>query len=99
MGKIDDERQEKMQAGRGRTAAAMNHTEMATDRRQPGQIAARSLSIQNFCRECNGFDSGGAGSMAAAVKECSATACWLWPWRNGKKYEHDEYGRGPKERD
>ena len=80
---MDEAQKEAMQAGRRRASAAINHTEMATDRRQAGQIANKKLSIQNFCRECHGFDPGGAGGMAAAVRSCEATACWLWPWRNG----------------
>lgn len=52
-------------------------------RRHPGEVVTRSASIRNFCRECLGWDAAGCGSLAAAVAECSARECWLWPWRNG----------------
>lgn len=53
-------------------------------RRRPGEVAGRSVSIRWFCYECNGYDSDGLGSVAAAVRECTAVECPLWPWRNGK---------------
>ena len=83
MKEIDDVLREKMLDGRRRATDAVNHTEVATDRRQAHQVASRKLSIQNFCRECHGFDPGGSGGMAAAVRECQAVECWLWPWRDG----------------
>jgi ribosomal protein L44E len=53
------------------------------ERRKPGQVATRSVAIRWFCYECMGFDSGGLGSVAAAVRDCPAKKCPLWPWRNG----------------
>lgn len=52
-------------------------------RREPGEVVTRSASIQNHCRECLGWDSGGAGTLAEAVRDCCSPGCWLWPWRNG----------------
>lgn len=53
-------------------------------RRQSGEVVTRSAAIQAHCRECVGWDSGGLGSVAEAVRQCGARACWLWPYRNGK---------------
>lgn len=41
--------------------------------------AGKSLraAVNAFCCECNGYD-------AAAVKECTAPACPLWPYRPGR---------------
>jgi hypothetical protein len=38
-------------------------------------------AVNAFCVECNGFD-------AAAVRECTAPACPLWPYRPGGRREH-----------
>lgn len=59
--------------------------------RKPGEIATRCLSIRNFCYECMGYDPGDSGSLSAAVKECTAVSCWLWPWRNGKVDTDEEF--------
>ncbi len=53
-------------------------------RRKPDEVVTRSAAIQAHCRECMGWDSGGLGSVAEAVRECTAPECWLYPWRNGK---------------
>ena len=53
-------------------------------RRELGEVVTRSASIQAHCRECVGWDSGGLGSVAEAVRQCQARVCWLWPYRNGK---------------
>jgi len=53
-------------------------------RRRPGEIPNRKTAIRWFCYECNGFESGGEGSIAGAVRACTAVECPLWPWRNGK---------------
>ena len=52
-------------------------------RRHPGEVATRRYALQNFCRECVGFNSGGLGSITENVRQCPATECWLWPWRAG----------------
>lgn len=52
-------------------------------RREPGELISRSAAIRNHCRECVGWHAGGLGSVAAAIRECPAVECWLWPWRNG----------------
>ena len=53
-------------------------------RRKPKEVVTRSAAIQAHCRECMGWDSGGLGSVAEAVRVCTAPECWLYPWRNGK---------------
>lgn len=58
-------------------------------RRKPGERMDRSFCIRNFCRECMGWESEGAGSMAEAIRACPAPECWLYTWRNGKE-EVDE---------
>jgi hypothetical protein len=52
-------------------------------RRLPGEVVTRSAAIQNFCRECLGWNSGGLGSLAENIRSCDCQECWLWPWRNG----------------
>jgi len=52
-------------------------------RREPGELLNRRDAIRAFCSECMGHDSDGLGSVAEAVRQCPAVACWLWPWRNG----------------
>ena len=54
-------------------------------RRLRGEVPTRLYAIQNQCRECVGFNSGGLGSIAENVRQCPATECWLWPWRNGNE--------------
>ena len=54
------------------------------DRRLPGKVLGRRAAIMSMCSECVGHDSGGLGSVAAAVRACPAVKCHLWPWRNGK---------------
>lgn len=53
-------------------------------RRRSGEVVTRSASIQAHCRECVGWDSGGLGSVAEAVRRCQARECWLWVYRNGR---------------
>ena len=84
---MDDMQKMKMQEGR-RVAAtrrngAVNCNRLMRSRRKEGQISNQRYSIQNFCRECQGFDPGDSNSLSAAVQECSAVECWLWPWRLG----------------
>lgn len=50
-------------------------------RRRPGEVPTLATAVQNHCRECCGWDSGGSGSVTAAVRDCEAVECWLWPWR------------------
>jgi hypothetical protein len=52
-------------------------------RRHEGESVTRSAAIQAHCRECVGWDSGGLGSVAEAVRQCPSSGCWLWPYRNG----------------
>ena len=68
---------------RAENSKAINHTTLARERRKRGQIAGRTVAVQNFCRECMGFDPGDSGSLSGAVKNCTAHECWLWPWRSG----------------
>ena len=46
--------------------------------------AGKSLraGVNAFCVECNGYD-------AAAVRECTAPACPLFPYRPGRRKERD----------
>lgn len=45
-------------------------------RREPGEIGTPVISIRNQCLECCGYQPG-------EVEQCTAPACWLWPWRFG----------------
>ncbi len=50
-------------------------------RRRPGEAPTLATAVQNHCRECCGWDSGGSGSTTGSVRDCEAVECWLWPWR------------------
>jgi len=63
---------------------AVNMKNKVNRRRKSGEIANRKLSIQNFCRECMGWDKGDCSSLSENIRECTAPECWLYPWRNGK---------------
>jgi hypothetical protein len=69
---------------RSATAAMINYRKLSKGRRRPDQIPSPKVAIMNFCRECNGWDSGGEASLAEAVRKCPAEECWLWPWRTGR---------------
>jgi len=58
-------------------------THLAKRRRNPDEVVTRSAAIQNQYRGCMDWNSGGLGSIAEAVRQCPATECWLWLWRNG----------------
>ena len=45
-------------------------------RRRKGEVASRKEAIRNFCLECMGY-------QVAEIKRCTATECWLYPWRLG----------------
>jgi hypothetical protein len=47
-------------------------------RREAGEVADPLASIAGHCRECMGFQPG-------LVAGCTAPACWLYPWRTGKR--------------
>ena len=76
--------QEGRRAAAAKRAGAVNCNRLMRSRRKDGNIANKRYSIQNFCRECHGWDAGDSPSLSAAVDECPAEECWLWPWRNGK---------------
>ena len=84
---MDDAQREKMLEGRkaatARRDGVVNCNRLMRDRRKEGQVANQKHSIQNFCRECHGFDSGDSSNLSTAIHECSAVECWLWPWRDG----------------
>lgn len=45
-------------------------------RRKKGEVASRKEAVRNFCLECMGY-------QIAEVRRCTATQCWLYPWRLG----------------
>lgn len=45
-------------------------------RRKPGEYDSRKESIRNMCMECMGY-------QMAEIRKCTATECWLYPWRLG----------------
>ena len=45
--------------------------------REAGETAPRSVAIRNRCLECVGYETG-------EVRRCTATDCWLWPYRMGR---------------
>lgn len=49
---------------------------MKRRRRQCGEVASRKEAIRNFCLECMGY-------QQAEIRRCTATECWLYPWRLG----------------
>ncbi len=49
----------------------------ATFKRAYGGHSLRA-AVNAFCAECNGFDH-------AAIRDCTAPACPLWPYRPGRK--------------
>lgn len=66
-----------------RVASDRLPTTLHRRRRKPGEVNTRGSSIQNHCRECMGFSPDDTGTLADAVRACTAPECWLWPWRNG----------------
>lgn len=80
--KLTEEHKRKMQLARGKSVSP-NVRGIHMRRKEPGEVSSRSDAIKNFCRECLGWDSGGCGSMAAAVKACNVRCCWLHPYRMG----------------
>lgn len=44
--------------------------------RRKGEVATRREAIRNHCMECMGY-------QMAEIHECTATGCWLYPWRLG----------------
>jgi len=71
-------------AERIRIQGKINCRTLERRRRRLHEIPTKAVAIRNFCRECLGFDSGGEGSLQAAIAKCPAYECWLYPWRNGK---------------
>lgn len=63
------------------TARRTKITGLYNRRRQPGEVPTPATAIQNQCRECMGWDADGCGTLTNAIRQCSATECWLWPWR------------------
>ena len=65
--------------------------------RRKGEVATRRESIRNHCMECMGY-------QMAEIHECTATSCWLYPWRLGSidrnwlKKEREE-AKAEKKRD
>ena len=46
-------------------------------RRKEHEIPTLRVAVQNFCRECMGF-------QPSLIEGCSDPQCWLFPWRLGK---------------
>lgn len=68
---------------RSRNKAMITVTKIPSRDRLPSEVANKGASIRWFCHSCVCYDSDGMGSVAARVKDCTATYCPLWPWRNG----------------
>ena len=49
-------------------------------RREDGEIATAEASLASHCAECMGYQS-------ALVAGCPSPACWLYPWRMGRRGE------------
>lgn len=45
-------------------------------RRKPGEAPTRKDCIRNFCLECMHY-------QIAEIRRCTATECWLYPYRLG----------------
>lgn len=86
----DPEVVKKAVESRKRISGMINCRKLKRRRRKPGEVATRTVAIQNMCRECMGFTADDMPSLAATVKACTAYECWLWPWRNGKIDEEVE---------
>lgn len=52
-------------------------TRIVRRRRRPGEVVTRAAAIRNHCIECMGY-------VATEVKDCTAPACWLYPYRMGR---------------
>ena len=79
---------EKAREARRQQGNRINVRTIVHRRREPGEIASRKHSIQNFCRECLGWDPDGFGSVAENVRNCVGERCWLYPYRTGKLDEN-----------
>lgn len=44
--------------------------------RKSAEVAGKLQSIRNFCLTCMAFN-------ASEVERCTASDCWLFPWRFG----------------
>lgn len=45
---------------------------------------SRTNAVKNHCRDCAGSDN---GNRSASL--CTATACFMWPFRNGTPQKSD----------
>jgi len=79
-----EESKAKAAATRKERARMINMRRLVKRRREPGETPSMKCATQNFCRECMGWDAAESGSLAQAIRECSAAECWLYPWRTGK---------------
>lgn len=52
-------------------------TEIVRRRRKPDEIPSLRVAVRNHCLEC-------CGHSAQEVALCTASKCWLWPWREGE---------------
>lgn len=89
--KIDRIPEERKAAGRAKAvirrkenSAKVNFRQLVNRRRRPDEIPSRKVAVENFCRECMGWESGYPGvRVKEGVRRCTATECWLYPWRVG----------------
>jgi hypothetical protein len=79
-----DEARTKAAEARKARAEKINFRRLVRRRRHPSEVPTLPYAVQNYCRECMGWDVGDSGSLPAAVFACTAPECWLYPWRNGK---------------
>lgn len=84
---MTEEQKEKLRRGRENSVPKdkvnPNVRGIQVRRKESHEIASRSYSIQNYCRECLGWDRGDSKNLAQAVRDCNVRACWLHPWRCG----------------
>jgi len=78
-----EEARAKAQQTRNISATRINMRRLVKRRREPNEVPTMKYAIQNFCRECLGWDPGESGSVAQAVRDCQVAECWLHPWRDG----------------
>ena len=69
---LSPESRAKAIATKMRRSALINVKNLKTRRRKKGEYSTRNIAIQNFCRECVGFDADGMGSLAANVRALTA---------------------------
>ncbi len=74
---------EKRAKSKRKNAKKINVHKGKKKRREIGEIASKKMAIRNHCLECVGYSE-------KEVTECTATKCWMWPWRFGTLSQYKE---------